>query len=143
MTEAALPNVANGLFSPEPASPGFMLDGDDKYLDVFARDLLMQAGSNADWALPELDIAGIPVRLAAHCCSGTARGLASIFADALLHPLLRKCFRQPFCRHFGWHRACQRISLMLQSKHCSFVRARKAPCCPAAGYLCSAHPGGA
>jgi len=57
MTEMALPNVANGLFSsPEPASPAFMLDGEDKYLDVFARDLLMQAGSNADWVLPELDM---------------------------------------------------------------------------------------
>jgi len=50
MTEMALPNVANALFSsPEPASPAFM-------------DLLMQAGSNADWMLPELDI---PVRLTA------------------------------------------------------------------------------
>ena len=62
MAETALPNVANVLFGPEPASPAFMLEGD---LDVFARDLLMQAGSNADWALPELDMAGIPVRLSA------------------------------------------------------------------------------
>ena len=69
MMETAQATVANGLFSPEPASPAFAgLDGEDKYLDVFARDLLMHGGSTAEWdlPLPQLDITGMtgPVRSA-------------------------------------------------------------------------------
>ena len=79
MMEAAVPTVANALFSPEPASPAFVgLDAEDKYLDVFARDLLMQAGSTADWdlPLPQLDIAGMTGPVSASPLLGPQESLA-------------------------------------------------------------------
>ena len=124
MTEMALPNVANGLFSPEPASPAFMLDGDDKYLDVFARDLLMQAGSNADWVLPELDM----VRLTA--AQLTARGFATRSprtrsSVAALRPKPGK----PAFRHFE---SCvgRELLPMDAGKRCSSLLSESEPASP-------------